>query len=385
MAEESYLAANGVSFPTMKMDTMFSGQEGDMYCIHGHAGNISRRAILNSLKKITDQRLECQQPISIADFGTADGRASLSLVNEMIDIIQTDLRKEQAVIIYYNDQPMSDFNLLSKVIHGNEESAGLSINNSIYPVMIPRTMYEQCLPDNSLDLAISSVATHYLSKKVCHIKNGICMGTADDTEQGLMREQGIEDWRNFVISRGRELKPGGFLITMNISSNDIGETCLPIDKGVPHFASFWSDMKKEGLITQDEYIATNFNSHYMRTPADFAEPFSSDIPEVMGLGLELVSLRSVKHYLQKPVFQIGNKDDNEKLEYSRETVAMIYPWMHHVLYGGLSKKRTEEEKERIIDKFFSRLQMYAFEHSAHKPYLIFTEVIVKKCQRHDVK
>ncbi|OWF43238.1 hypothetical protein KP79_PYT18811 [Mizuhopecten yessoensis] len=107
-------------YPTMKMATSFSDEKDDMYNVHGHMGNISRAAILESLRRILSSRQasKTEHPVNIADYGTADGQASLSLVNEMIDVIQTDLGKEQAIVVYYNDQPMNDFNRLSKVIQG---------------------------------------------------------------------------------------------------------------------------------------------------------------------------------------------------------------------------------------------------------------------------
>ncbi|XP_021350923.1 uncharacterized protein LOC110448802 isoform X2 [Mizuhopecten yessoensis] len=218
-------------------------------------------------------------------------------------------------------------------------------------------MYEQCLPNNSLDLAISSVATHYLSKQVCQIKNGISIDKSDAIELRLMKEQAKDDWRSFVISRGRELKP---------------------EKGLLSLGRFVSDMATECVITQEEYVATNFNSDYLRTPAEFKEPFTSALPEVRELGMELVSVKLIKHYLHHPTFDIVNKDKTEKLEYSRRIVASVYPWMQHVLYEGLSVSRTEDEKQAIIDQYFDRLRTYAFDHSDHKPYLVFTEVVIKK-------
>ncbi|OWF43990.1 probable S-adenosylmethionine-dependent methyltransferase At5g38780 [Mizuhopecten yessoensis] len=365
--------------PVMKIKSKITEEVDDMYSVHGHAGNLCRVEILECLRTIIKSRPAYQtgQPVSIADFGTADGRASLSLFNEMIDIIQTDLGKEQDVIVYYNDQPMNDFNLLSKVIQGKRQYSGLTCVTNVYPMIVPRTMFAQCIPENTLDLAMSAVATHYLSKKVCQIKNGVFLTEADDIERGLMREQARADWRSFVISRGRELKPGGFLVTMNISSDENGEASLLVDKGLLQMGSMVSDMAREGVITQEEYLATNYNSYYLRTAADFKEPFTSGIPEVGELGLELVSVKSMRHYLKHPTFDIVNKDEAEKLEYSRGIVATVYPWMHHVLHEGLSVSRTEDEKQMIIDQYFNRLQTYAFDNSDHKPYIHFTGVVIK--------
>ncbi|XP_060073551.1 uncharacterized protein LOC132553334 [Ylistrum balloti] len=365
------------NFPTMKMNTRFSREMHDMYNVHGHAGNLCRESILDGINKIICSRSKCQsaQPISVADFGTADGVASLDLVKEIIATIQTELGKEQAIIVYYNDQPMNDFNLLSKVILGDGPGSGVMVTGNVYPMVIPRTMYKQCLPNNSLDLAMSSVATHYMSTQVCQIKDGVFVEEADDSEQRLMREQAKTDWRAFVISRGRELKPGGYLVTLNTSLDEKGNSPTLKDNGKVIMGDTVSELAKEGIITQEEYLGMNYNAYYVRSEEDFKEPFTSALPDVERLGLELVL---IKHYLQSPLPDIVNKDETEKLEYSHKLVAMVYPWMYHVIYGGLSKSRTEEEKEMIIDQYFHRLQTYAFDHSDNKLYPSFTQVVIKK-------
>ncbi|XP_033758374.1 probable S-adenosylmethionine-dependent methyltransferase At5g38780 [Pecten maximus] len=346
----------GFSFPTMKMRSKFTGDMDDMFNVHGHAGNFCREAILGSLGIIINSRSERPpvQPVTIADFGTADGHASLSLVNEMIDVIQTELGENQPIVVYYNDQPMNDFNLLSKAIQGSTYGTGLTLTGNVYPVMIPRTMYEQCLPDNSLDLAISTLATQYLSKQVCQIKNGVSFQEADDSEKKIMRAQGKADWRAFVISRGRELKPGGFLITFNVSSNDDRDLKAPFENGFIPLGRIVSDMNKEGIITQEEYLSTNINAYLGRTAEDFKEPFTSDLPDIKKLGLELVSIRTAKHFTLQQTFNNVNKNTTDKLKYSERIVAMVYPWLHNVLYKGFSNSRTEEEKEMIIDQYFRR-------------------------------
>ncbi|XP_033758828.1 uncharacterized protein LOC117341103 [Pecten maximus] len=139
-----------------------------------------------------------------------------------------------------------------------------------------------------------------------------------------------------------------------------------------------SDMVREGKVTREEYLAANWNGYLGRTAEDFKEPFTSDLPEIRELGLELVSIRSVKHYTLQQIFHNVNKDTTDKLKYSERIVAMVYPWLHHAIYRGLSDSRTEDEKEMITDQYFRRIQTYAFEHSDYKPYLVFTEVVMKR-------
>ncbi|XP_069108592.1 uncharacterized protein [Argopecten irradians] len=244
--------------------------------------------------------------------------------------------------------------------------------------MIPRTMYEQCLPDNSVDLAISTVAIHYLSKQVCPIKHGVTFEEADEEERQLMSEQGEADWRAFVLSRGRELKPGGAVIVLSASCNDKGKLPSFFDEGHSVLGRIVSDMVGEGIITQDEYRATNLYILHGRTEYDFRKPFTSGLPDIKELGLELVTTNISSWHLPHRIFDIIDKDTTGKQEYSQMIVSMMFPWMHHVLYGGLSNSRSEEEKEQIITQYFDRLQTYAYNHSDSKPSIFFTEVVIKK-------
>ncbi|XP_069136550.1 uncharacterized protein [Argopecten irradians] len=359
------------NFPTMKMNSRYRGEKDDMYNAHGHAGNMCREVILDNLGRIllSRPRQSPVQPVNIADFGTADGNASLSLIKEMIDVVHTHLGDQHPIVVYYNDHSKNDFNLLSKVIQGTGQEPGL-VTGNVYPMMIPRTMYEQCLPDNSVDVAISTVATHYLSKRVCQIKNGIMFEEADEEERKMIREQGKTDWRAFVLSRGRELKPGGALVVLTVSSNGHGEMSSVFYHGQSVFGRIVSDMTTEGILTQKEYLATNFHVFYGRNEDDFREPFTSGLPDIKKLGLELVSIKlTTRHY---------NTHTTDKLKYSQMIVAMVIPWMHHVVYGGLSNSRSEKEKEEIISQYFDRLQTYAYNHSDFIPYMFFTEVVIKR-------
>ncbi|OWF51681.1 hypothetical protein KP79_PYT21932 [Mizuhopecten yessoensis] len=91
------------------METKFGEGVDAMYLIHGHVGNLSREAILKNLRNIISSRLATQkdQPVNIADFGTADGQASLAIVNEII---------------------------------GDGQDSGLTVRGNVYPVIIPRTI-----------------------------------------------------------------------------------------------------------------------------------------------------------------------------------------------------------------------------------------------------
>ncbi|XP_069134401.1 uncharacterized protein [Argopecten irradians] len=244
--------------------------------------------------------------------------------------------------------------------------------------MIPRTMYEQCLPDNSVDLAISTVAIHFLSKQVCQIKNGVMFEEADEEERQLMREQGKADWRAFVLSRGRELKPGGALVVLSVSSNEHGQLPSYFDAGHAVLGRIASEMTTEGILTQEEYRAMNLQALYGRNEDDLREPFTSGLTRIEELGLELVTTKLSRWHFHHRIFDIIDKDTTDKLNYSKMIVAMVFPWLHHVLCGGLSNSRSEEEKEEIITQYFDRLQTYAYNHSDFIPYIFFTEVVIKR-------
>ncbi|XP_033759089.1 uncharacterized protein LOC117341335 [Pecten maximus] len=100
----------------------------------------------------------------------------------------------------------------------------------------------------------------------------------------------------------------------------------------------------------------------------------------MGLGLELVSVRVEKHYVQHPVYDVANKDVKDKEEYAKHVVAGIRPWLYYVIYGGLSQSRTETENQAIVEEYFDRVYRHAYSNSDHKPYMVVSEVIIRKLQ-----
>ncbi|XP_069109295.1 uncharacterized protein [Argopecten irradians] len=147
-----------------------------------------------------------------------------------------------------------------------------------------------------------------------------------------------------------------------------------------------SDMTTEGILTQEEYLATNLHVFYGRNEDDFREPFTSGLPDIKKLGLELVSIKLTTRHYNTRTLDVIDKDlvnqiymyTTDKLKYSQMMVAMVFPWLHHVVYGGLSNSRSEKEKEQIITQYFDRLQTYTYNHSDFIPYIFFTEVVIKR-------
>ncbi|XP_060079251.1 uncharacterized protein LOC132558673 [Ylistrum balloti] len=217
-----------------------------------------------------------------------------------------------------------------------------------------------------------------INKSLCNIKDGVFLEEADDEDRTLIEEQARKEWSTFVVSRGRELKPGGYLVVVTPSCNEGNTSTCHIAGGPMQLGGLVRNMYKEGLITEDEYLNTNFNTHYLRTEVDFREPFTHSHSEVTGLGLEMVSVRGSKHYVHHPVYDIVDKDAKEKEQYAEHIVAGIRPWLYYVIYGGLNQSRTETEKQTIVEEYFNRVYRHAYSNSNHKPYMVVSEVVIRK-------
>ncbi|XP_060076536.1 uncharacterized protein LOC132556164 [Ylistrum balloti] len=349
-----------------------------MYAANGYSLYLSQSTILRCIEEIC-KRQSVHMPITIADFGTADGRTSLNLLNNAITTIQEMSGAAKPVMIYHEDQATNDFNLLYRVIEGTEDEGQdrLKLSSSVFQAAIGRSMYEECLPNNSVDLAFSSIVVHNLSRRPCRIEGGTLSCDGNEKEKALIKEQSAKDWERFVYLRGKELSPGGYLVVLNCGVDKTGKNLHPISGGMPRLGKLLNTMLQDGLITQEEFLDANFDVDIYRTEEDHSRPFTHG-GMAKQLGLELVSVRSFINTLQHPTFDIVDKDAAAKAEYAERVVAGIKPWFYHVIYNGLSEKRPHEERKQLTDLYFDRMRAFAYDNHAGGTEIPLVETVVRK-------
>lgn len=304
---------------------------------------------------INDLPLESiEQGFTLCDMGTADAGTSLSMVTSAIDAVSA--RVPQAPIsIVYSDQPRNDFNALITNVHGlGPFDSWLDSRDNLFPLVSGTTFYKQILPANSVNIGFSATAMHWMSTKVCNISNHVQAVGAEGDELNAFRDQASRDWRQILLHRATELKPGGKLVLINFARDDQGRY-LGNTGGVNMFDTFnriWVSFLDQGRITREEYEGMTLPQYY-NTVEEFSAPLLDENSEVFqaGLRLEHIDTRLVVCPFAKSFEEHG-----EAARFAEEYIPTIRTWNESIYFNGLSIDRPLEQRREIIEDYYQVYQ-----------------------------
>jgi hypothetical protein len=89
------------------------------------------------------------QPISIADYGSSQGKNSLLPIKIAIEGLRRRVGPDRAISVYHIDQPMNDFNSLFGVLDTDPDRYTMD-EPHVFPGAIGRSFYENVLPPSSV-------------------------------------------------------------------------------------------------------------------------------------------------------------------------------------------------------------------------------------------
>ena len=291
----------------------------------------------------------------VADMGAADGGTSIDLWRGVLKHVR-GLVPSRPIEMVYTDLPRNDFSQVFRMIHGQtdlksyyDEIAGL------YVFASATSFHQAIFPPSSLDLGFSATASHYISSTPCNISNHVHMVGAQGAERAAFEERGRIDWQTMLVNRARELKPGGRLCLFNFGIDEEGRY-LGHTGGVSMFDTFnelWAELAGEGVITGDEYLATNFPQCY-RTVEQFTAPLTDpkDPVHMAGLRLEHLETRVVRCPFERD-FTDNHKDADR---FARDYLPTLRSWSEATFLGGLAPGRDATERQAIMDEFYGRYQ-----------------------------
>jgi len=286
----------------------------------------------------------------LSDMGTADAGTSLSMVASAIDAVRS--RASAAPIsIVYSDQPRNDFNALITNVYGlGPFETYLDRHDNVFPLVSGTTFYRQIVPAGTLDIGFSATAMHWLSSKVCNISNHVqAVGAAGD-ELEAFRRQAHRDWRQILLHRATELKPGGKLVLINFGCDEQGRY-LGNTGGVNMFDTFnriWQDFLEQGRIDRSEYENMTLPQYY-NTVEEFSAPLTDHKDAVYraGLRLEHIDTRIVKCPFAEAFAQHGDAD-----RFAEEYIPTIRSWNESIYFNALSEQRPLAERRQLIEDYY---------------------------------
>ncbi len=300
-------------------------------------------AALDSLPEVGDR-------FTIADMGCADAGTSLQMVRSVLEQVKKRSPNTQSTVIYA-DQPANDFNALVSIVHGRTQfESWMGEVENAYPLVSGSSFYLQAVPDNSLDMAFSATAMHWLSAKPCNISNHVHMVGASGEEYQAFAKQGEADWARILGHRARELKSGGKMVLVNFCRDEQGHY-LGHTGGVNMFDTFnniWLQFQADGRITADEYQAMTLPQYY-NTVEEFSAPLVNSESKVFRAGLRL---ESIKTATVRCPFAVEFEQHKDSKKFADGLIPTVRSWNQSIFKAGLSNDRSEEEKSQLIEDYY---------------------------------
>ena len=210
------------------------------------------------------------QPIVIVDYGSSQGRNSLSPMRAAIEVARARLGPERPIFVFHEDLPENDFNALFEVLDRDPESYALNTPN-VFPCAIGRSFYKNVLPPSHVHLGWCSYAAMWISRIPSRIPGHFFVPRSTGAVRAAFDQQGAQDWETFLSLRARELRPGGRLVVTVPAADDGG-----ISGGeniVDQANSALAEMVDEGAITAEERARMAVGA-WPRRRRDLLAPFA---------------------------------------------------------------------------------------------------------------
>ena len=291
-------------------------------------------------------------PITIADYGAANGYNSLLPIGAAINILRARTRPDHAILTAHTDLPDNDFGALFATLAGDPDSY-LAKDPATFASAVGRSFYQQVLPTKSIVLGWSSWATHWLSRVPAPIGDHIHIAySADpDTRQAFARQAAL-DWTDFVAFRGRELAPGGRLVVLTLGLDAAGQ---PGFHGVMvAMMAALSALAEDGLISPQELRRMTIPT-VGRAEKELTAPFFPS-GRFEGLSVESLELFEAEDRFWSR-YQIDGDAGAFGAAWAGFARAAIFPTLTTALEGGPADPRADE----VIDALESAVAAHLAE------------------------
>ena len=288
---------------------------------------------------------------TISDMGCADAGTSLTMIGKAIDAV-SNRAPSTPVTVVYTDQPRNDFNALITNVYGlGPFETYLDKRDNVYPLVSGTSFYRQIMPSNSLNLGFSATAMHWLSNKVCNISNHVQAIGAEGAELKAFQDQAHNDWRNILLHRASELKPGGKLVLINFGTDDQGRY-LGNTGGINMFDTFnaiWLSFIDQKRITREEYENMTLPQYY-NSVEEFSAPLINPEEAVYKAGLRLDHIDTG---IVKCPFAEDFRQHGDAQKFSEAFIPTIRSWNESIFFNALASERPVDQRREIIEDYYN--------------------------------
>src|SRR5215212_11500726 len=286
------------------------------------------------------------EPATVADFGAAQGRNSLEPMRLAVERLRRRTSVSTPIVVIHTDLPQNDFGSLFVLVESSPESYLRSVDNA-FALAAGKSFYERIFPDGFLSLGWTAISVHWLSKVPCEIPNHVYAQRAGQRVREAYAEQASEDWRRFLGNRSRELRPGGELIVVAVTTDGTGSTggeSLMDLTNEPLLA-----MVDAGSIRPEEYRRMNMPA-YHRTMEEFTEPLRFG-----ALTEDLILKEEAKAEFSDQLWP-EYEQRGDANAFATSYTEFMRAFTEAPLFAGLDADRTPTDHERLANEYFKRMR-----------------------------
>ena len=286
------------------------------------------------------------EPAAVADFGAAQGRNSLGPMRLAVEMLRRRTTVSTPILVIHTDLPQNDFGSLFALVEASPESYLRSVEN-VFALAAGKSFYERSFPDGYLSLGWTAISVHWLSKVPCNIPDHVYAQRAGQRVRKAYAEQASEDWQRFLGHRARELRPGGELIVVAVTTDDTGNTGgegLMDLTNEPVLA-----MVEAGFIRPEEYGRMNMPA-YHRTMEEFTEPLRSG-----ALTEDLILKEGIRVEFSDQLWP-EYEQTGDTNAFAASYTEFMRAFTEAPLFAGLDTDRTPADRERLANEYFERMK-----------------------------
>lgn len=281
--------------------------------------------------------------VVIADLGAAGGRNELQPMRVAIETLR-EAGVSAPITVVHTDIPANDFSSLFETIEHDPDTY-LTIDG-VYALAAGRSFYGRIFPPESLTLAWSAIAVHWISRVPMPIHGHVYSAFATGTVRDAFREQSAADWRVFLDSRAAEMRPGAEMLVVGGANRDDG-----LSGAEPLMNALDAAIREEvsaGALTSEEYDRMSIPT-WNRTLGEFTAPFTE--PDGRGaFGLRL--LESDLDFAPD-AYLAAYREDHDAHKFGAAVSGFLRAFTEPSLFASLA--RAPGARTALADRVYARV------------------------------